>query len=174
MVWYSPTRTRTLLQIGLVAVIASLLGFLLLQRAERLAAETEALAFDLSLRALRNGAQIEALRLLAAEGNAALARLQGANPADWITLPKEQYLGVLDAGESDTAPRGVWYFDAAQRELVYIVRHREAFPGAADGRIRLRASLRYADVDGDGRFDPVKESASGVAIEVVEPASGRS
>jgi hypothetical protein len=173
MTWYSPTRNRTLLQIGLVAVIASLLASLLLQRAERLAADAEALALELSLQALRNGAQIEAMRLQAVNGNAAIATLQGGNPALWAEFQSEQYLGVLDAEAARDAPRGSWYFDAERRELVYTVRHRDHFRSPGGDRVRLRAELEFADRNGDGRYDPVNESARGIRIEAVEPYTWR-
>ena len=64
---------------------------------------------------------------------------------------------------------GVWYFDSANRWLVYRTAYADEFRSSApDPReARFRLALSFADANGNGRRDP-GEAVQGVRVESLD------
>ena len=84
------------------------------------------------------------------------------------------YAAQAAADPGSVAP-GSWYFDTNARHLVYVVRFPEQFSSALPGpaRARWRVEPDYDDRDGNGRFEPGRDSARGLRLVAVEPYQWR-
>jgi hypothetical protein len=126
-----------LLQFGLVIAIAvAVMGFMF-QRIEQSLEMAERQVFDINLRALRAGLQVEVARQLLKSGK--LGAMIDSNPVIHMQSPPDGYLGELPS-----APEGVgllWYFDQSRRELVFKPARNTELQ-TKDGRIRLRIQLQ--------------------------------
>lgn len=167
-------RSARLLGYALVVIIAGVLAGTMLDRAMDLDREAERIAFDLTVRSLRHAAMLRYLEATVEGGVGAVPALLGENPFDWVLWPAgapRGYRGGLDDPDPAGLPGGSWYFDAGRRHVVYRVRHGEIFESVLPGPARARLQIRpqYRDLDADGRFDPVKETAYGLDVVPVEP-----
>lgn len=73
-----------------------------------------------------------------------------------ILYTPANYLGEYDAGGPETSEGGHWYYDKANKELVYLVRNTEYFVSEGDNqdRIRFKVIVNYADDNVDGEYSP--------------------
>ena len=81
------------------------------------------------------------------------------------------YVGELERPDPTAVEDGSWYFDKAERVLVYRVRNREHFSGGAANPLRARfgVELVYQDRNRNGRFDERTDTLEGVRLAVKEP-----
>jgi hypothetical protein len=125
--------------------------------------------------------RFETARRLIENDRAGLGKIQGMNPmilmekrpvdyddilsrvhrhAGAIELrlsgPPADYLGELANPDPASIPKGSWYFDLANRELVYKLVNPELFRSSLEGpaRIRFQVAVSYKDRNGNGSFDP--------------------
>ncbi len=64
-------------------------------------------------------------------------RLEHENPMDWLDRKPPNYLGEYRQN-ARTVPRGAWYFDPANHELIYLPLLDEYFVPDSEGQIRIR------------------------------------
>src|SRR5258708_28159532 len=77
-----------------------------------------------------------------------------ANPKEWLMERPPGYRGEFRAPQPDV-PRGSWYFDATNKELVYVPNLDSHLERLADGskrlRFRVQISFEPARPDSDRR-----------------------
>jgi len=102
------------------------------------------------------------------DGNAAgLLRWDRANPMELLTIKPDNYAGRF-SDRDNKPPKGNWYYDKNERQLVYSVVHRNHFQGLVEGRhVLARYQLRflYNDHNGNGRFEAATEEAIGLRLQ---------
>ena len=99
-----------------------------------------------------------------------LPDLEASNPMTLLAQAPVNYLGEFARPDASRMPRGRWYFDTAQRVLVYRVLNETHFSGGATGvaHARFQVELKFDDANGNGTYD-LNEDAQGVALIPVEP-----
>jgi hypothetical protein len=183
---WSPTANRSRLQLGLIVAAAAVLVVVLLDRAERLAAEAERMSVEMQIEALNRLATLRYATLLARGGPQRLTELEGANPMLWDALVSPEPLAG-GAGEATTGPvgyvgersvasegdleRGSWAYDAGRGLLLYRYRFAPEDPVGDDSSalVAYRAQLIFDDSDADGQFDAGEERVAGAKVARVEP-----
>lgn len=184
---------RNLTRVELVASLSVLLVLagLFMRQVEVVFARTERLMVESTLSNL-NSALKHWSAFAAMSGNEELlARLVTGNPlrllqdqeeyitrnaSDWIRISGAAAFvplvsvanyggetGGLQPGE--LAP-GKWYFDAGENVLIYRIRNERYFGTTLEGpaRIRAKVDVRFNDLDGDGRFDPLADQFDSVDL----------
>ena len=165
-------RGFSLLELLIVIVIVSVLGLVAIDRLLRLRFEAERVMVDSMLSGLRSALYIE-FAGAAARGRSDAMALEaiGANPMKLLGERPDTYAGEYAAADPGSVAPGSWYFDTKERHLVYVVRFPEQFTSALPGpaRARWRVEPDYDDRDGNGRFEPGRDSARGLRLVAVEP-----
>ncbi|MGE0355581.1 MAG: hypothetical protein AB7P08_01575 [Burkholderiales bacterium] len=149
------------LELGVSAVVVSVLAALLLAALLAQQALAEKATVELTILNLRTGLRLAVAELIIAGREREVASLAGANPVRWLERPPEGYLGEIDTPEDPARmPGGAWYFDRGRRELVYRVSHDggfETLPGEP-AVVRLQVALE--------RGSARKEALLGVVLRV--------
>ena len=153
----------TLIEMLVVVVAIGILAGVALDRLYPLIGRAERVAF------LRMQAQLQnQLTLLTAERmvrgeSATIPALADSNPMDFLLKAPENYLGAF-AGVPAGAPAGHWYFDTVTATLVYLVGSHTRFDGldGPDDRVLFRVRLAFADVNGNGIYDPSGDRFDGI------------
>jgi prepilin-type N-terminal cleavage/methylation domain-containing protein len=165
-------RGFSLLELVIVIVIVAVLLVFAVDRMARLRFEAERVMMESMLTGLRSALTIEftggALR---GRPGATAAMAAGSNPMKLLVERPDTYAGEYVAADPGAVAPGTWYFDAKERHLVYVVRFPEYFESGISGRPRARFRVvpDFDDLDGDGRFDPARDSARGLRLVPVEP-----
>ena len=83
--------------------------------------------------------------------------------SQYRVLPSK-YQGEVDYLDVHEIEAGNWYFDRSQRELVYRVSNDEYFysENSEIAVIRFRVTLKYADNNSNGQYDPEIDTYSGI------------
>lgn len=169
------------LQLALIVAVAAVLVIILLDRAERLAAEAERIAVDLQLQSLNHLATLRYATLLAQGGVQGVADMEGANPMLWDELIRPDplaagfartqggptgYLGERSVSAATDLPRGSWAFDPARGLLFYRFRFRSNPEGGVESSalVAYRARPIFDDSDADGHFDADREQLLGAEV----------
>ncbi|TFW30988.1 hypothetical protein [Massilia horti] len=112
------------------AVAAALFGVLVAVFAGRVwyyQAEAERVAVKQLVGTVRIALQVRAAQLLAAGGEQALRQLADENPIAWLSHKPTNYAGEYDGLPPAGLPSGSWFFDRADRSLVYLPHRDESF-----------------------------------------------
>ena len=165
-------RGFSLLELVIVIVVVSLLMVVAVDRLLRLRFAAERVMVDSMLAGLRSALYIEfAGAAVRGRTDAMAAAAAGSNPMKLLAERPDTYAGEYAAADPASVAPGSWYFDTRERHLVYVVRFPEQFvtPLAGPARARLRVEPDFDDLDGNGRFDPGRDSARGLRLVPVEP-----
>ena len=128
-------RSRRKYEFAVLVVVVALLASLLLNALDRAREDVEEATVQSEAAALR-------VELLDAQAHRAAfggALPASDNPLRWVSRQPAAYLGELDAAP---AAHGVWYFDRARGELVYL------FRSAREARFRLVRGAAASGVAG--------------------------
>jgi type II secretory pathway pseudopilin PulG len=112
------------------AVAAGLLGIfvaILISRVLTYQAEAERVAEEQLVATLRTAMQVRAAKAVIAHGEQGLHPLLDENPIGWLADQPANYLGEYYAPDPTELPPGNWYFDRADRSLVYLLGNRKSF-----------------------------------------------
>ena len=120
--------------IALIAVFAGLLLERLLyyqEAAEKAVMELEANKLKLAL-------QVHVGDLVARNRALDYPQIARENPMGWLDRPPVGYRGEFDGDVSADLPRGSWYFDRSNAEVVYLVKLDRNLQVGSGGRARVR------------------------------------
>jgi len=89
---------------------------------------------------IRTGLRYKVADLILANRVSEIQTLADENPMNWLAERPPNYLGELESAPDDE-PKGQWYFDKRNRELVYTVNNRRHFSPSPyrDFSVRYRA-----------------------------------
>jgi len=108
-----------------VALMAIFVG-VLLERALYYQEYAEKTAMESTAENIRTGLRYKVADLILANRASEIPALADENPINWLAERPPNYLGELDSTPADE-PKGQWYFDRRNRELVYTVNKRRYF-----------------------------------------------
>jgi prepilin-type N-terminal cleavage/methylation domain-containing protein len=167
-------RGFTLVEFLVVVVAIGILTGVALDRLLPLIGRAQRAAFVQTRADLQSALLLEAADRITRGETQSLAGLVTANPMVLLLQPPANYIGAIVWPDDDAdLPRASWYFDEHTRRLVYRVGRYTRFDGL-DGpadRIELAVAFVYADRDGDGAFDAVRDRFEGLKLEAVSPYS---
>ena len=146
-------------------IIISVLAAVLLNRLGYYQEMAEKAAMESTLRIVKTGLQIRLAELIVTNRQSEAARLETEDPFKWLDEKPPNYVGRYRV-PPDT---GTWYFDADERQLVYVVNtgnrlELDSDTGAKQVRFRARLLKDRLQLYGTG-----VESVSGVALVPVNP-----
>jgi len=175
LIHWQHARTRdygfSLLELVVVIVLIALLMQIAIARLLALQADAERVAMDTMIGTLRSALGMKVAESLVRDATAQLPALEGSNPTERLAELPRNYVGEFEAPPPGTIEDGNWYFDRADRTLVYLVRNRTHFSGGAADPPRARFSVKlvYADKNGNGRFEAGIDAVEGLSLAPVEP-----
>jgi len=159
-------RGFALFELAVGAVVLGVLAGVLLNRLVSYAGESEVVAAKQLISSLRTALAVHAARAVASGGQDGLLVVAHQNPMDWLVRRPENYLGEYYSPREAELPKGNWYFDKANRTLVYLPASPKTFSSETPKFLRFKVELLRVpkSVEADGR-DRVTE---GLVLEEVE------
>lgn len=161
-------RGFTLIEFLVVIIIISTLAAVLLDRMLFYQEAAEKAAMEQMAGTLRSALHLQiADRLL--HGKAAdIAALAQDNPMDWLAEQPANYVGVRFAPKPGEVPKGNWYFDLRDKNLVYVVAHGAHFAPDPAGRKEVRYQVRLV-YGREAQASRNTAEINGVILALVEP-----
>jgi general secretion pathway protein G len=135
------TRGFTLFELVVVVTVFAALATVLLDRLFYLQEAAEKAAMESTLRGIKTGLQVRLAELIIANREGEAGLLEAEDPLRWLEEARPANYG--GAYREPPVP-GTWYFDAAERQLVYVVNtgNRLEIAGPAGVKqLRFRARL---------------------------------
>lgn len=153
-------RGFSLLELAVVAVILSVLLGLLLERLNFYQEAAERARFEASLQGYKTALQIRIAELMLERREGEARMLEVENPTHWLSEKPTDYGGRYP----EQPEPGVWYFDEASRELVYVANSaRRLAVESREGlkQLRFRVKIIYQPVEVSGK---TIQSIGGVSL----------
>jgi len=134
-----PLRQRgaSILEFAVCMALMGIFGFVLLERSLYYQEYAEKTAMESTAENIRTGLRYKVADLILANRMSEIATLADENPMNWLAEQPGNYLGELDAPPT-SEPKGLWYFDRRNRELVYTVNNRRHYSPSMDRDFRVR------------------------------------
>ena len=145
-------------------ILISVLAVVLLNRLDYYKEMLEKAAMESTLRNIKTGLQVHLAELIVANRQSEATRLETEDPVQWLDVKPPNYGGRYEL----PADPGTWYFDAGERQLVYVVNSGSRLDLATEGgvkEIRFRARLLKDRLKLSGI---VVESVTGVTLVPVQ------
>ena len=158
-------RGFTLVELAVAISIIAVLATVLLNRLAFYKEMAEKAAMESMVRIIKTGLQIRLAELIIGNRQAQAAALEADDPTQWLDARPANYGGTY----GEPLQRGTWYFDAPERQLVYVVNTGDRLQvGVQSGpkQIRFRVRLLQDRLQLGGA---VVASVSGVALVPVNP-----
>lgn len=158
-------RGFTVFELTVVIVIFSVVVTVLLNRLNFYQELAEKAKMESELRTIKTGLQIKLAELIVTNRQAEAGKLETEDPIRWLDDKPPNYGGSY---RKPPEP-GAWYFDATERQLVYVVNtgnRLELGAGQEPKELRFQARLVKDRVQAAG--GPV-EGVSGVTLAPVRP-----
>ena len=148
-------RGFALFELAVGAVVLGVLAGVLLNRLVSYAGESEVVAAKQLISSLRTALAVRSARPVARGERDDLLAVAHQNPIDWLVRRPENYLGEYYSPREAELPRGNWYFDKANRTLVYLVASPKSFSTETPKFLRFKVELlrvpKPAEADGRNR-----------------------
>lgn len=154
-----------MLELVIVIAIYSVLIGVLLDRLNYYQELAERAAMESTLRTIKTGLQIKLAELIITNREVEAASLEAEDPIKWLDQKPANYAGDY----REPPERGAWYFDASERQLVYVVNtgnRLELDTVSRVKQIRFRARLLKDKIPFSGA---TIESVTGVTLAPVYP-----
>lgn len=109
-------RGFVMFELVVALVIISVLLAVLLDRLRFYQEKAEQAAMEYTLQAVKTGLQVRLAELIMTQRQREAAQLEVENPTRWLSKMPADY-----AGDYREPPQpGTWYYDASERQLVYV------------------------------------------------------
>jgi general secretion pathway protein G len=133
-------RGASFLEFAVCMALVGIFVGVLLERALYYREYAEKTAMEWTAGTIRTGLRYKVADLILANRASEIQTLADENPMNWLTERPPNYLGELDSAPA-AEPKGQWYFDRRNRELVYTVNNRRHFSPSSyrDFSVRYRA-----------------------------------
>jgi type II secretory pathway pseudopilin PulG len=150
---------------GLVAIFVAVLA----SRILAYQAEAERVVAEQLVATLRTALQVRAAKAVIARGEQGLHPLADQNPMDWLSEKPANYLGEYYAPDRAELPSGNWYFDRADRSLVYLLRNRKSF--SSETSIFLKFKVKLFHLPTSDRLDRRSKTSTGLVLDQVSDSN---
>ena len=151
------------------AVVVALIGVfagLLLERLVYYQEAAEKAVMELEANTLKLALQVHIGDLIARNEALDYAQIARENPMRWIDRPPVKYRGEFYGDVSEDLPKGSWYFDRSNAELVYLLDLDRNFRPSMGGRARVRWHVKMVRPVGVAAKDSM---VVGLQLVPVEP-----
>jgi len=111
------SRGFSFLELVVASVIICMLAVLLLNRLAFYQELAEKAALESMVRVVKTGLQIRLAELIISNRQSEAAALEAEDPMQWLDARPANYRGAY----REPPTRGIWYYDSAARQLVYVV-----------------------------------------------------
>jgi len=152
-------------ELAVSIIVISVLAAVLLNRLGYYQEMAEKAKMESELRTIKTGLQIRLAELIVTNRQGEAAKLESEDPIRWLDEKPSNY-----GGSYRTPPdTGTWYFDANERQLVYVVNSGSRLnldSDASPKQIRFHARLLK---DRLWLYGVLVESVTGVALVPVNP-----
>ena len=134
-------RGFTLFEAAAAAVVAAILGGVLLTRLVFYQEQAELAAVTLTINAMRAGMNLRVAQLHARNLEAALPALANENPVNWLARPPPNYAGEYFAPLAGDVAAGKWYFDRSDKKMVYVLQVGKTFDDPHTKLLKYKVNL---------------------------------
>jgi prepilin-type N-terminal cleavage/methylation domain-containing protein len=164
-------RGFTLIEFLVVVILIGTLGTVLLDRLLAYQEAAEKAEMEQAVGVLRSALHMQLADRLVKGGVRAVPGLRADNPMDWLAQAPPNYVGVRFAPKPGEVPRGSWYFDLSDQQLVYVPRRAEHLAPNAAGRceVRYRVALVYEKSTQEQAISAENKEVQGVIQTLAEP-----
>jgi type II secretory pathway pseudopilin PulG len=145
----------TLFEFVVAIVVAILLGTAFLERLRFYPEIAEKAAMESTLRQIKTGLQLRLAELIIANRQSEALQLETEDPTRWLEARPANFAGLYP----DRPVRGAWYFDAREKQLVYVAN--------IGDRLRLDHPIRAKELRFRARLLRDRIQAAGGSIESV-------
>ena len=161
----------TLLELVVVIIIISTLAAVLLDRILFYQEAAERAAMEQMAGTLRSALHLQIADKLLKGKTRDLPLLAEDNPMDWLSEQPANYVGVRFNPKPGEVPKGDWYFDLKDKELVYIVARGSHFTPDKAGRkeVRYKVRLVYSREAQVNQGSADEKEINGVILALAEP-----
>ena len=142
-------RGFSLIELVAVIVVIAVLAAVFLDRVLWYQERAEKAAMESVVGVLRGALHLQAVRRLVAGQGPELSELVDENPMTWLATRPGNYAGMRTPDAAATVPVGHWYFDVADRSLVYRLRQHRYFdaPEGERAEVKFRTVVDYGAAD---------------------------
>ena len=150
-----PTRGFTLLELVVVISILGIFAVLVIERLQRYAEFAEKTSMEYTANIVNSALLFEFASRVIRGKRGEIPQLAQVNPVKWLAQEPSNYLGEFRDPPLNDDQRGNWYYDAANSELVYLVRRGDNFQPDSMGkkRVRYRVKFLYDEIEsGSGKI----------------------
>lgn len=161
----------TLLELTVVIVVISILGFFALDRLFILQAKAEQVAAEQVIGVLQSAANLTLAKYVISSDARAMRALEQSNPMELLVEKPKNYAGERTSPGVSPELDGKWFWDKSSRTLVYQVQNIDYFQSSVPGLARVRFKLRivYTDNNHNDRFDLGVDNLAGLVLRPLEP-----
>jgi prepilin-type N-terminal cleavage/methylation domain-containing protein len=161
----------TLFELVVVIIIISTLAAVLLDRVLFYQEAAEKVAMEQMAGTLRSALHLQIADRLVKGKTRELPLLAEDNPMDWLAEQPPNYVGVRFNPKPGDVPKGDWYFDLKDKELVYIVARGSHFTPDKAGRkeVRYKVRLVYSREAQVNQGSADEKEINGVILALAEP-----
>ena len=131
----------TRLELAVVAVLATLLAGVLLNRLTVYQGETEQVVAKQLVGSLRTALAIRSAKIISTTGEAGLIALAHQNPMSWLQDYPRNYLGEYYFPNKAALRGGNWYFDRRREALVYLPSAKKSFSSGTQKILIFKVKL---------------------------------
>ncbi len=159
-------RGFTFLELVVVVLIIAILFLVAIDKYLDLLVDVERATMEQNLGVVRSAVAMQVAKKIVEGEVAQIAGMAATNPMNYLSEQPKNYLGELEQADLAVIEGGHWYFDKAQRSLVYQVKHKDYFQTELNDppRVRFRIELVYDDKNGNGSYEPGTDQTEGVRI----------
>jgi general secretion pathway protein G len=145
------TRGFTLYEFAVCASVFALLAAVLLAKLREYQAESEAVATQHLVAAVRTALAARAAQAAADQGESGLVALTQENPLKWLARPPINYLGEYYRPGAQLLKPGHWYFDRHDKTINFL-QSRDTFSFETSKLLKFKVELlREPDPNRSGR-----------------------
>jgi type II secretory pathway pseudopilin PulG len=155
----------TLFEAAVAAGLLAIFVAVLVSRVVAYQAEAERVAAQQLVATLRTAMQVRAAKALIARGEQGLHPLVDENPIGWLSAKPANYLGEYYAPDREELPSGNWYFDRADRSLVYLLQNRKSFSLGTSTFLKFKVKLFHLPTS--DRLDRLSKTSTGLVLDQV-------
>ena len=159
-------RGFSLLEIAVSIALIGVFAGLLLERLVYYQEAAEKAVMELEANKLKLALQVHIGDLIARNQALDYAQIARENPMRWMDPPPGKYRGEFYGDVSADLPKGSWYFDRSNAELVYLLNLDRNFRPASSGRTRVRWHMKVVRPVGVAAKDSM---VVGLQLVPVEP-----
>ena len=146
-------RGFSLIELAVAITAISVLLYFLLDRVLYMQDMAEKTEVEETIRSINYGLRLEAASRLARGLNPGQLPLENENPIKWLNAPPRNYLGEY-AKAPESAKPGFWYFQPAERRLIYRPNRAERLVIDASKGKEIRFEIRMSGGTSQPRLVP--------------------